>query len=152
MAYKGRYRVAKPEKYRGDPSKVTYRSSWEVKFFRFCESHDDIVEWGSEIISIPYYSPVDGKWHRYFPDVYLKKKLPNGTFEEILIEIKPDAQTRPPDITKRNATKTGRISRRYLNEVKRWGTNDAKWTAAKKFCDARGWRFEIMTEKHLGIR
>jgi hypothetical protein len=81
--------------------------------------------------------------------VYLKKKLPNGTFEEILIEIKPDAQTRPPDVAKRNATKTGRISRRYLNEVKRWGTNDAKWMSAKKYCDARGWKFLIMTEKDL---
>ena len=149
MAHKGRFRVKNPEKYKGDHTKITYRSSWEVKVFRMCDEHPDILWWQSEEVIVPYYSPIDGKWHRYFPDVVLCKKLENGMTETIMIEIKPDAQTRPPDVAKRNATKTGRISRRYLNEVKRWGTNDAKWMSAKKYCDARGWKFLIMTEKDL---
>lgn len=151
MAHKGRFRPKNPHKYKGDPTKIIYRSSWEVKVFKVCDEHPDIVEWASEEISIPYYSPIDGKWHRYFPDVYVKKKI-GDSYEEILIEVKPEAQTRPPDISRKNATKTGRISRRYINEVKRFGINDAKWEAAKKYCDARGWKWQVMTEKSLGIR
>lgn len=152
MAYKGRFRPKNPQKYKGDPTKIIYRSLWEVKVFKRCDEHPDIVEWSSEEIIIPYYSPIDGKWHRYFPDVYIKKKVGDNQYEEVLIEIKPEAQTRPPDISKKNATKTGRVSRRYLNEVKRYGINDAKWEAAKKYCATRGWRFQILTERSLGIK
>ena len=49
----------------------------------------------------------------------------------------------------KNKTKTGRVSRRYLNEVKQWGVNEAKWKAAKNFCADRGWLWTIMTEKHI---
>ena len=52
-------------------------------------------------------------------------------------------------IKNKNKTKTGRVSRRYLNEVKTWGVNEAKWKAAKNFCADRGWQWTIMTEKHI---
>jgi len=69
-----------------------------------------------------------------------------------MVEIKPYKQTLPPDPSKKNATKTGRISRRYLNEVKNYGINDAKWKAARNYCADRGWEFVIMTEKELGVK
>ncbi len=90
--------------------------------------------------------------HRYFPDVILKKKIGDDKYAIVMIEIKPDKQTRPPDIQKKNSTPTGRISTRYLREVKTYGVNEAKWIAAKKYCDEKGWVFEIMTEKGLGIK
>ena len=68
-----------------------------------------------------------------------------------MIEIKPKYQTKPPDIGKKNTT-TGRVSRRYLNEVKTWGINEAKWKAARMFCGQRGWDFQIYTEDQLGIK
>jgi hypothetical protein len=49
-------------------------------------------------------------------------------------------------------TDKGRISRRYLNEVKTWGVNEAKWKAARAFCAGRGWDFDIYTEDQLGIK
>ena len=69
----------------------------------------------------------------------------------MVIEVKPKAQTKPPDVKNKNKTPTGRISRRYLREVKTWGVNEAKWKAAKEFCEDRKWDFKIMTEKELGI-
>jgi hypothetical protein len=111
-----------------------------------------VIWWQSEEVAIPYLSPIDGKMHRYFPDVILHKKVETNKFETIMIEIKPEGQTRPPDISKKNKTPTGQISRRYLNEVKTFGINDAKWKAARQYCTAKGWKFEIMTEKHLNIR
>lgn len=152
MSYKGRFKPTNPEKYKGDPTNIVYRSMWEFKFFRFVDLHPDVIWWQSEEISIPYLSPIDNKMHRYFPDVILKKRVGPDKYETVMIEIKPQKQTVPPDLSKRNNTPTGRISRRYLNEVKTYGVNDAKWTAARKYCNERGWKFEIMTEKHLGIK
>jgi hypothetical protein len=152
MSYKGRFKPKNPGKYKGDPTKITYRSLWEFKFFRYIDEHPDVDWWQSEEVVVPYLSPIDGKMHRYFPDVVLKKKLPDGTVETIMIEIKPYKQTIVPDISKKNATKTGRISRRYINEVKTYGVNEAKWTAAKKFCAERGWKFAVFTEYELGIK
>ena len=152
MAYKGRYRPTNIEKYKGDPTKIIYRSSWELKFFRYIDRHPDIIWWQSEEISIPYISPIDGKPHRYYPDVVLQRRVGEDKYEIVMIEIKPEKQTRAPDLSKRNATKTGRISRRYLNEVKNYGVNEAKWEQARNYCKQRGWRFEIMTERHLGVK
>ena len=152
MAYKGRFRPKNPSKYKGDPTKIIYRSSWEFKFFRYVDEHPDVIWWASEEYVIPYMSPIDGKIHRYFPDVVLKKKIPGGSEETIMIEIKPKSQTIPPDITKRNKTPSGRISRRYLNEVKTYGINEAKWKAAEKYCADRGWKFFKYTEVELGIK
>jgi hypothetical protein len=152
MSYKGRFKPKNPNKYRGDPTNVVYRSLWELKFFKFVDEHPDIIWWSSEEMSIPYLSPIDGKYHRYFPDVVINKKIDENTQEVIMIEIKPQKQTMPPDLSKKNNTPTGRISRRYLNEVKTWGINDAKWAAARKYCEQKGWKFVIMTEKSLGIK
>lgn len=113
------------------------------------DRHPDVVWWASEEVVVPYLSPIDGKMHRYFPDVVVRKKTPEGTLETIMIEIKPNSQTRPPDPKKKNATKTGRVSRRYINEVKTYGINEAKWNAAKRYCAERGWKFLIIHEGHL---
>ena len=152
LAYKGKFKPKNPQKYKGDHRNIIYRSLWELKFFRYLDRTDDIIEWSSEEVSIPYISPIDKKRHRYFPDVILKKHLGNDKYETMVIEIKPKKQTMPPDPKKKNATPTGRVSRRYLNEVKTYSINDAKWTAAKNFCDEKGWKFAIFTENELGIK
>jgi hypothetical protein len=151
MAYKGRFRPKHPNKYKGDPTGIIYRSLWEFKFFRYVDEHPDVNWWQSEEVIVPYYSPIDGKRHRYYPDVIVNQNMPDGTKKTIMIEIKPAAQTRPPDIKKKTGPK-GRISRRYINEVATWGKNDAKWKAARNYCADRGWEFAIYTEKELGIK
>ena len=124
---------------------------WEFKFFRHVDEHPDVIWWQSEEVAIPYYSPIDGKMHRYFPDVIVHTKTPNGQTKTLMIEIKPKGQTRPPDI-KNARTAKGRQSRRYLNEVKTWGINEAKWKAARAYCAQKGWQFQIYTEHELGIK
>ncbi len=146
--YQGKFRPKNPHKYKGDSSNIIYRSSWELKLFNYLDQHPSVQKWSSEEFFIPYISPIDGKWHRYFPDVYVEQINTNGKKQTVLIEVKPDAQTRPPELKNRLTTK-GNISRRYLNEVKTWGTNEAKWKAAQEFCVDRGWTFQILTEKQL---
>ena len=150
MSYKGFFKPKNPAKYKGDPTKIIYRSWWERNVFSWLDKHQDVIWWQSEEVIVPYRSPIDGRIHRYFPDVVVHKYNPaDGTKKTIMIEIKPSSQCVPPDPKRKNATKTGRVSRRYLNEVKTWGINEAKWKAARSYCADRGWEFVIMTEKHI---
>ena len=152
MAYKGRFRPKNHAKYKGDPTKIIYRSLWEFKVFKWVDLHPDVIWWQSEEVVVPYRSPIDGRMHRYFPDVIVHKRDISGKPQTIMIEIKPSAQCRPPDPKNKNKTKTGRVSRRYLNEVKTWGVNEAKWKAATEFCEDRRINFKIITEDELGIK
>lgn len=98
MAHKGMFRALNPKKYKGDASKIIYRSSWELKLMMHLDAHPDVVEWSSEEVVIPYVSPIDRKRHRYFVDFFVKRKGRDGKLESILIEVKPKAQTTPPDV------------------------------------------------------
>ena len=66
--YKGKFTPKNPHKYRGDVNNIVFRSSWEYKLMKFLDDYDDVLEYGSEEIIIPYISPLDGKMHRYFVD------------------------------------------------------------------------------------
>ncbi len=141
---KGRYIPHNPQKYRGDLSKIKYRSSWELKYFKWCDYTDIVLQWSSEEHIIPYRSPIDGKIHHYYPDVYLKIKTNNG-IEEWIVEIKPSIQTKEPRIQKR-------MTRKYINEVKTYAVNQYKWEAAVEWCKDRKYKFIVLTEKELGIK
>ena len=145
MSYKGHFKPRNSCKYKGNPIGIVYRSSWELKFMMYLDTHQDVLEWSSEEFHIPYRSPVDNKIHRYFPDFYVKKRTISGNTEINVIEIKPAKETKPP------AMRT-QISKRYLQEVYTWGINSAKWEAATVFCADRKWKFIIMTEYDLGIK
>jgi len=142
--YKGRYRVLNPSKYRGNLSEIVYRSSWELKFMRWCDRNASVLEWGSETVVIPYKSPVDNKLHRYFVDFYVKIKNKDNKIVKYLVEIKPEKFTKPPEIPKRQTKK-------FIQEVFQYGTNQAKWKAANEFCQDRGMKFLVLTENDLGI-
>lgn len=148
MAYKGFFKLKNPNKYKGDPTNVVYRSRWELLTMQKLDNHPDIIEWSSEEIIIPYRSPVDGKVHRYFPDFWIKKKDINGNISCEIIEVKPYKQTQPPVVIEAK----NKPSRRYINEVMTWGINSAKWKAANEYCKDRGWKFTIITENELGIK
>jgi hypothetical protein len=149
MAYRGIFQPKNIKKYRGNFQNIVYRSSWELKLMLHLDSHPDVIEWSSEEIIIPYRSPVDGKIHRYFPDFYVKKRGPSGKIESLIIEVKPKIQTGPPAVQE---TKKKKPTRKYITEVATWAVNEAKWKAAKEYCDDRQWKFMLMTEKELGIK
>jgi|TARA_B100000035_G_scaffold208195_1_gene178077 hypothetical protein len=145
MSYKGKYSPSYPKKYKGNPTNIIYRSLWERKFMVYCDKNENILEWGSEEIALPYRSPVDNKVHRYFPDFYVKLKESTGQIKKMLIEIKPQKQTTPPTKPKRN-------TKGYIYEVYEYAKNQAKWKAAEEFCRDRRWEFKVLTENELGIK
>ena len=85
MSYQGKYRPSNTKKYRVNPTNIIYRSLWERKFMVYCDKNENILEWGSEEIALPYLSPIDNKIHRYFPDFYVKVKETNGKVKKMLI-------------------------------------------------------------------
>jgi len=144
MSYKGKYKPSYPKKYKGDPTNVIYRSLWERKFMVYCDKNENVLEWSSEEIALPYKSPLDNRIHRYFPDFYIKVKEGNK-IQKYLIEIKPKKQVREPKIQTKK-------TKSYIYEVKKKKKNQAKWKSAQEFCEDRQWKFKIMTEDDLGIR
>ena len=144
MSYKGKYQPSHPKKYRGDSSNIIYRSLWERKFMVYCDNNQNILEWGSEEIVVPYRSPIDNRYHRYFPDFYIKYKDKGGKIKKSLIEIKPFKQTMEPKVQKRK-------TKGYIYEVVEYAKNQAKWEAAREWCLDRGYEFKVLTENELGI-
>ena len=87
MTYKGLFKPKNPSKYKGNINEIVYRSSWEKKMMIYCDTTKSVVEWGSEELVIPYVSPWDGRYHRYFPDFYVKVKDRSGKLQKYIIEV-----------------------------------------------------------------
>ena len=138
----GYYKLKNPDKYQGDIYNVIYRSSWELKVFKWIDTNDSIISWSAEEIKIGYISPIDSKMHTYYPDILAKTRTKSGKIVTYLIEIKPEAQTKEPKTKQR-------VTKKYINEVYTWGINSAKWKAAKRYCEQRGWVFKLLTEKEI---
>lgn len=148
----GFYHIFNTQKYMGDPAKCIYRSGWELKFMMFLDRNDKILRWGSENITIPYYTEdkVNGalKPHRYYPDFYYEMMIggdPNK-FERVVVEIKPHKETLPPQLPKK---KTVKQFESYEYQLKSYIKNRLKWDAAIKWCKKNQMKFVIIHEKHL---
>jgi hypothetical protein len=132
-----------PSRYKGS-FPLIYRSSLELKFFRWCDSSSSpVIEWTSESYVIPYQSPLDGKIHRYFCDNSITLKDKTGVEHKYLIEIKPKRKTVPPTESKKKSTST------ILFEKCEWVKSRAKWKAAEEYALKKNMRFIILTEEDL---
>lgn len=142
---KGIFKPTNPSKYKGNVTHIVYRSSWELSLFMKLDKNPDIIQWSSEETVIPYKSPVDGKLHRYFPDVWIKTKTKDGTIQESIIEIKPFKETIQP-------IQGEKSKRAFTKEVLTFVTNTAKWESARRYCEQKNMKFLILTENELGIK
>lgn len=132
----GKYTIINPEKYVGKKN-PTYRSSWELQFMRFCDSHPSVQKWASEAIAIPYRCPITGRQTIYVPDFFIQYIDKNTTLHTELIEIKPQNQTL--------REKVGRNKNNQIQYVK----NVAKWRAAQAWCKAQGIKFRVVNEQDI---
>jgi hypothetical protein len=139
-SYKGIYRPQRPNKYIGNPNQIVYRSLLERRFMVYCDTSDSVTKWSSEELSIIYRNPIDKRIHRYFPDFIVQM----NTGKKYMIEIKPLRQTKPPKIPKK---KTKAFMRESFEFIK----NQAKWGAAKIYCEDNSLEFKVITEKDLGV-
>ena len=86
----GYFKPANPDKYVGDPTQIIFRSSWEFKFLKWCDSSPTIIAYSSEPVGILYYSPLDKRGHTYYVDFYIVTKDTDGNEQKWLIEVKPN--------------------------------------------------------------
>lgn len=140
---KGTYRPRNPEKYQGDPRGIVYRSSWELTCMKWLDLREDVQKWSSEEKIIPYFDPVQKKWRRYFPDFVVKYKNRNGIMVTEILEVKPKKDVIGPPQNPKRRTKA------WMNAVRTYLTNQAKWKAAANYCEDRGWSFRILTEEEI---
>lgn len=132
----GRFIPKNPQKYVGNPNNIMWRSTWELQFFKWLDQSAAVLRWGSEELAIPYISPLDGRPHRYFPDIIIWYKHKDGTLRKEIVEVKPYSQT----------VATPRMSDRDKQALI---VNEAKWKAAAIFAESQGAAFRVITEKTL---
>jgi hypothetical protein len=141
----GIYRLLNPHKYVGDPNAITYRSSWERTFNRWCDMNPSVEKWNSEEIVIPYWSQADQKNRRYFVDYIIQLRKADGSVETLLVEIKPACQQVMP---KNHGNKKAAT---WMTEMTTYQVNQDKWAAATKWAEKNGMRFVVLNEYDLGI-
>jgi hypothetical protein len=131
----GSFQPQNPDKYVGGYP-ITYRSSWELVICRMLDEHQNIIQWASESIKIPYTNPLTGKYTVYVPDFTVLFEDRNGNTRLELWEIKPRKQT-------------------FVGEAKKekdklaLAVNAAKWKAAQKWANDRGAVFRVINEDSI---
>lgn len=110
---------------------IIYRSGLEYQFIMFCENHPKIKKWASEPIAIDYFSRLDNREAKYYPDYVIETT--QGS--HIIVEVKPYDQTIKP----------GSGDSAWLKEA--WIKNTDKWNAATEFAHKHNAKFIIVTEK-----
>ena len=103
---------------------------------QFCDKNENIIQWASEPVRIPYRHPLTGKMTTYVPDFIVTYRGPNNSTRAELIEIKPKSQSIIED--KMNSRD------RAVDAI-----NYAKWAAAQKWAKANGLVFRIITEDDI---
>jgi hypothetical protein len=131
----GPYTVKNVAKYvgKGTPK---YRSGWELTFMMFLDSNDNVLQWASESIRIPYRNPLTGKQSIYIPDFLVTYRGRNNTTIAELIEIKP----------KKQSLLESRASDRDRAIV---ALNYAKWHQATLWCKKNGLTFRVINEDQI---
>jgi hypothetical protein len=131
----GSYIVKNPNKYVGKGT-PRYRSGWELTFMMFLDSNDNIVQWASESITIPYRNPITGKQSMYVPDFFVTYRGRDSTTRAELIEIKPKKQS---------------LIESKMNDRDRAivAVNYAKWDAATKWARRNGLTFRVINEDQI---
>ena len=142
MPVTSKYRPVNKSKYKVDYTNIIFRSSWEKIVFKYCDLNPAVMQWSSEEFFVPYKSPFDGKFHRYFPDIWLKYKNKDGIITQSLLEIKPKKYTQAP-------RKPKRVTKDWKYTTEQYIINKAKWDATEIYCKKKGYKFSVITEDVL---
>ena len=135
---------------------IYFRSGLEEKMMIYFDKNPAITKWSAEWIQVPYtkktwntnlQSFVEST-HTYYPDFYYETEI-NGVTKRVVVEVKPDAETRPP-VIKENMNARQLKNTEYA--LKMFNTNMTKWKHMIEFCKRKGFEFIILTEKHIERR
>jgi hypothetical protein len=152
---KGTYKPLNPGKYTGSKY-PNYKSGWEAKMFQFMDINPNVIQWGYENISIPYFDPFTKKGANYLPDVTATMKCGDGKTRAFMIEVKPYSMCIPPKPPKKPSTTSKKTYYNYQKSMSRYkvasrdyAVNIAKWGAASAYCTRHHIHWIIANEKNL---
>lgn len=103
---------------------------------KWMDSRDAVIRWGSEEINIAYLSPLDNRVHQYYPDFFIEYRDVDGNILKEIVEVKPLHES-DADFAKHQRSKDALL------------VNTAKWRAAATWCEVRGMKFRVITEKSI---
>lgn len=146
--YGGDFTPSNPDKYVGDVNDIVFRSKWEYKFCYYCDIEDRIKKWSCENVKIPYDAMSKGEYvsKTYTPDFWIQVKELNGELVEYIIEVKPQKKLEEPEEPK---TQTIKSLQNYEYRLREYVQNLNKWEAAEKYCEKRGMKFHLLTERYF---
>lgn len=148
MAYRGKYRPKNPNKYRGDPTNIIYRSLKERSIMYYFDMTPKVITWNSEGVIIPYLYDVDGKVHRYFMDFYAEIRCSDGIIRRYLFEYKPKAKLSQPKPPKANSRSKKRAARFYAESCD-YIKNKNKWAYTAEYAKKNGLLFFVVCEENV---
>jgi hypothetical protein len=131
-----------------------YRSSLEKKMMHYLDFNDKIINWGAENIKIPYQKTemhnesqqLRITEHIYYPDFYYEILSEDGTLHKVVAEVKPESETIEPRLPINPTTKQ---LKNFEYALKMWNKNLSKWEYIIDWCNRKGMRFIIITDKIL---
>ncbi len=149
-----RENLRNPDKFKG-LSPLVYRSGLELRTIKWLDESPYVMAWEGDDLGwdtnrgkttsrsfIPYFDPISQRDRRYFYDFKVLIKGTDGTERVWLAEVKSKSECGPPK-------RKSRVTRSFLDRMMTWQKNKAKWEAARKFCEERGWKFQVLNEDHL---
>lgn len=159
----GYYKVQHREKYVGDPNLVVYRSSWEMKFAKWCDYSPSVKRWSSEPMSIPYWdrisnieknnkqkldnnNPRNWKKRNYHTDFWCEV-VRDDTIEKWFIEIKPAHKLKKPKPPAPNSTL--KVIKNFNNRAKTYLIDEAKFASLNEWAKKHNMKFYVFTEHTL---
>lgn len=134
----GVFYPANANKLIGNPTPY-YRSSWELTFMQYLDQSSNVLQWGSECLSIPYINPFRPNSKTVYVPDFLIVVNRNGKRSGEVIEIKPASEA----IAEHAKTKKNKAA---------LIVNTAKWIAAQAFCKSNGLTFRVFTQEQLYIQ
>lgn len=145
MAKRRRYVPVNLAKYNGSHP-IILKSNWEEMFASIaCDMNSACLEWAYEPFKIPYKDPTadpfqypDGRATVYIPDFLITFLTPEGRTRTSLVEIKPLKEAKMSES-------------RSTNDMIQNIRNQAKWSAAMRWCERRGndVEFVVLTEADI---
>ena len=132
---KGEFIPSNPQKYVGTYP-IIYRSSWELTVCKMCDGHQNIIQWASEPVKIPYRNPLTGKHTVYVPDFLVIFEDRTGKQRGELWEIKPRKQTFVEEAIR-------------AKDKLALAVNAAKWAAAQAWAKRHDLSFRVITETDI---
>ena len=150
----GYYKPVYPQKYVA-PGPIIYRSSWERKFCHWCDHNPNVLGWISEPFSIPYFNVLDKKYHKYYPDFYVKLRVAKTEIIdgietkvikiiEYIVEVKPKSQLRKPKQPKKKSKKA---IKNFKYAYESYVRNLCKIGALREMASKRGFEVMLLTEE-----